>query len=384
MTSIADILEEPFRDELLSLGDAAALLSAPEEAYADIFAAADRLNRRLNGDRVSWIYNRNLNFSNICYADCAFCAYRVHQGQSGAFRMTVEQVLQTALQTPDVDEICLQGGLNPEINFQYLLDVTRALKAALPSVHLHAFSPMEIFWHARRAGLTLERAFEQLIEAGFGSLCGTAAEVLVDRVRREICPGKLSSDQWIEVVRTAHRMGLRSTSTLLFGHIESSQDIAEHLGRLRDLQQETGGFTEFIPLIFIPYRTELGRERGIAEMLPLPRTKLLYATSRLFFGRLLANLQTSWVKLGLAAALETLDVGVNDLGGTLLSENITRSAGGRHGQAMTADALVQAIQSAGRTPVHRDTLYNVLPTGTPSVGGADVRPEGPAERKPRA
>ena len=360
MGRLAKILDKPFRDKLLSRADATRLLSAPAEVRSDIFAAADRLNRRINGDRVSYLYNRNINFTNVCYANCPFCAYRCHEGDPDAQTMTVEEVVRTALQTPDVDEVCLQGGLNPRLDFQFLVDVTRALHEALPHVHIHAFSPMEIHWHAGRAGLSVEQALEKLVEAGFGSLCGTAAEILVDSVRREICPGKLSALKWLDVVRSAHGMGIRSTSTMLFGHVESPGDIAEHLGLLRDLQQETGGLTEFIPLVFVPYQTELGRKHDIHEMLSVERTKLLYATSRLFFGRVLTNLQTSWVKLGLTTAIETLDAGVNDLGGTLLSENITRSAGGKHGQAMTPSGLVEAIQSSGRVPVHRDTLYNVL------------------------
>ena len=360
MDPISRILDKPFRDDLLSRGDAVALLTAPAERQREILAAADRLNRDLHAGRVSYIFNRNINFTNICYADCIFCAYSRHPGQPDARCLTVEEVVALALQTPGVDEICIQGGLNPEINFQHLLDITRAVHGALPRAHIHAFSPMEIEFHSRRAAITVDEALARLVAAGLGSLCGTAAEILVDRVRRDICPAKLSAERWIEIVRTAHRMGLKSTSTILFGHIESPPDIAEHLGRLRELQQETGGFTEFIPLIFVPYRTPLGRQRGIREMLPMPRVKLFYATSRLFFGRVLVNLQTSWVKLGLPAALETLNVGVNDLGGTLLSENITRSAGGAHGEAMALEGLAAAIRSAGRTPVRRDTLYNVL------------------------
>ena len=360
MNPLAAILEKPFRDVLLSREDVVDLLTAPQEARGDIVAAADRLNRRLHGDRVSYIYNRNINFTNICYADCAFCAYRAHRGDDGAFCMTVDQVVDQACESPDVDEVCMQGGLNPDLDFQYLVDVTRAVHTALPHAHIHAFSPMELQWHADRAGLSITQALERLVEAGFGSLCGTAAEILVDRVRRDICPAKMSADRWVEIVRTAHRVGLRSTSTMLFGHVESPRDIAEHMGRLRDLQLETGGITEFIPLVFVPYRTELGRRRHINEMLPADQITLLYATSRLFFGRVIANLQTSWVKLGLAVALETLDAGVNDLGGTLLAESITRSAGGGHGQAMTPEELVRAIRSAGRVPVHRSTLYDVL------------------------
>lgn len=359
MSGLSDILDKPFAGQLLSRRDAVALLTAPPAEQPAVLAAADRLNRRLNGDRVTYIYNRNINFTNVCYADCAFCAYRAHEGDADAFCLTPEDVARLALATPDVDEVCMQGGLNPGIDFQYLLDVTWAVHQALPRAHIHAFSPMELQWHAERAGLGIREALEQLVEAGFGSLCGTAAEILVDRVRRDICPAKMSADRWIEIVRTAHSMGLRSTSTMLFGHVERPEDIAEHLGRLRDLQQETGGITEFIPLIFVPYRTELGRRSNIHEMLPAHEAKLLYATSRLFLADLLPNLQTSWVKLGLDLALETLDVGVNDFGGTLLSENITRSAGGRHGQAMTVEAMARAIRSAGRVPVRRDTLYTL-------------------------
>jgi FO synthase len=208
--------------------------------------------------------------------------------------------------------------------------------------------------------------FRKLLEAGYGSLCGTAAEILVDEVRREICPSKLSTARWVEIVRTAHDMGIRSTATILFGHIERPVHIAAHLRVLRDLQAETGGITEFIPLVFVPYRTPLGRARGIRRMLPKEDVFLLYAVARLFFGRLILNLQTSWVKLGLDAAVESFDYGVNDLGGTLLAENITRSAGGTHGQALTLDEMAAAIRRAGRTPARRDTLYHYLEAAVPS------------------
>jgi FO synthase len=215
-------------------------------------------------------------------------------------------------------------------------------------------------WYARRSKLTVRETFEKLLAAGYGSLCGTAAEILVDEVRREICPSKLSTARWVEIVRTAHEMGIRSTSTILFGHIERPVHVARHMAVLREIQAATGGLTEFIPLPFVPYRTPLGQAHGIREMIPKEEVFLLYAVARLFFARLIPNLQTSWVKLGLDAAIESFDYGVNDLGGTLMEENITRCAGGKHGQVLGLEQMAAAIRGAGRTPVRRDTLYCAL------------------------
>jgi FO synthase len=221
---------------------------------------------------------------------------------------------------------------------------------------------MEVEYYAGRAGLSVGEAFGKLVEAGYGSLCGTAAEVLVDEVRREICPEKLSTARWLQVVRTAHAMGIRSTSTILFGHIERPEHVARHLRLLRDLQSETGGITEYIPLVFVPYNTPLGRARGITEMIGKEDVFLHYAVARLFFGRLIPNVQSSWCKLGLDVATEAFSYGVNDLGGTLLAENITRSAGGRFGQSLSLKEMADAIRRTGRVPVRRDTLYHYLDT----------------------
>ncbi len=362
LTDLPDILGKPLCGQLLSADEAAFLLSAPEQAQGDILAAAARLNDQLNGRRVSYIYNRNLNYTNVCYADCAFCAYCRSAEDDDAYLLDPEEAAEQVSQSADVDEVCITGGLNPQVDLDYLLRLTRAVRQAAPQAHIHAYSPMEVHWHALRAGISVEEAFGRLIESGFGSLCGTAAEVLDDSVRRTICPGKVNVDRWLEVVRVAHRMGLKSTSTMLFGHIETPEQTAGHLEHLRDLQQETGGITELIPLIFVPYNTRLGRSHGISDMLPRDRVLRFYAVCRLFMAHVLPNVQTSWVKLGLPLALETLRVGVNDIGGTLLSENITRCAGGRHGQAMTEEGLRQAIRSADRIAVHRDTLYEKMRT----------------------
>ena len=360
MTDLQLILDKPMAGNLISADEAACLLDAPPEDQPQIAQAANSLNLKLNGRRVSFIYNRNLNYSNVCHADCAFCAYCRHHDAPDAYLLTPDEAAAQVAQTPDVDEVCITGGLNPQVDFDYLLRLTRAIHQTAPRAHIHAYSPMEIHWHALRAGISIQSAFEKLIDAGFGSLCGTAAEILDDNVRRQICPGKLNVARWIEVVRAAHQAGLRSTSTVLFGHIETAAHIARHLEHLRNLQLETGGITELIPLIFVPYNTRLGRSANIQQMLPPAQVLRFYAVCRLFMAHALPNLQTSWVKLGLPLALETFDVGVNDIGGTLLSENITRCAGGRHGQAMTVNQLVSAIRSTGRTPVQRDTLYQHL------------------------
>ena len=360
------ILRKPFDDELLSEEEAAALLRLPRgEARRPVYEAADRLNREINDLRVSYIFNRNINFTNACEAACGFCAYSVRPGDAEAFVMTPEEVVRLAGTPPGLDEVCMVGGLNPAVTFDYILDLFAAVHEAHPAIHIHALSPMEVDYYAGRANLSVGEALEKLRQAGYGSLCGTAAEILVDEVREAICPGKLSTARWLEIVRTAHKMGIRSTSTILFGHIERPEHVARHMRLLRDLQAETGGFTEYIPLVFIPYTAPLGRDRGITEMIPKEDAFLHYAVARLFFGRLLPTVQSSWCKLGLEAATEAFACGVNDLGGTLLAENITRSAGGRYGQALTLEAMAEAIRRAGRTPVRRDTLYHYLDEAVP-------------------
>jgi len=354
------ILKKPLAGELLSPDEAAALLSLPPDLRGPVHAAADRLNREINGLRVSYVFNRNINFTNVCSAACAFCAYRVEPDGDAAYVLTPQQAVELAGLTPGIDEVCMVGGLNQRVSLDDVLAIFAAVHAAYPRVHIHALSPMEIEWYSRRSRITPRETFRKLLDAGYGSLCGTAAEILVDEVRREICPSKLSTARWVEIVRTAHEMGIRSTSTILFGHIETPRHVAEHMRVLRDLQAATGGITEFIPLAFIPYRTPLGLARGIREMAPREDILLLYSVARLFFGRLIPNLQTSWCKLGLPLAVESFGSGVNDLGGTLMSENITRSAGGTHGQSMTLAEMVAAIRAAGRTPVRRTTLYEYV------------------------
>ncbi len=354
------ILAKSIDGRLLTEEEATLLLRLPPAQREPVRDAADRLRADLVGDRVTYVFNRNINFTNACTSACLFCAYRVEPGSPDETVMTPEDVVRLATATPGIDEVCMVGGLNPRVTFDQVLALIAAIHDALPEVHVHALSPMEIDYYASRAGLSIREAFAKLVEAGYGSLCGTAAEVLVDEVRRVICPAKLSTARWVEVVRTAHAMGLRSTSTMLFGHIETPEHTARHLGVLRDLQAATGGFTEYIALPFVPYRTPLARTHGVTRMIATEDVLHHYAVARLFFGRLIPNIQSSWCKLGLEAATAAFARGVNDLGGTLLSESITRSAGGTHGESLTLEAMTDAIRRAGRTPVRRDTLYHLL------------------------
>jgi 7,8-didemethyl-8-hydroxy-5-deazariboflavin synthase CofH subunit len=354
------ILKKPLAGEFLTEEEAAGLLALPPGGRAPVYAAADRLNCEINGRRVSYVFNRNINFTNACTGTCGFCAYRVEPDDAAAYVLTPEQAVELAGRTPGIDEVCMVGGLNPAVTLDDVLAIFAAIHETYPHIHIHALSPMEVEWYARRSKLTVRETFEKLLAAGYGSLCGTAAEILVDEVRREICPSKLSTARWVEIVRTAHEMGIRSTSTILFGHIERPVHVARHMAVLREIQAATGGLTEFIPLPFVPYRTPLGQAHGIREMIPKEEVFLLYAVARLFFARLIPNLQTSWVKLGLDAAIESFDYGVNDLGGTLMEENITRCAGGKHGQVLGLEQMAAAIRGAGRTPVRRDTLYCAL------------------------
>jgi len=364
---LRQVLDKPLEGGLVTEEEATALLRLPPEARRPVHEAADRLNRTLHGPRVSYVFNRNINFTNACESACGFCAYRIAPGDPRSFILSPDEVVRLAGLTPGIDEVCMVGGLNPAMTLDDVVGLIAAVHEAYPSIHIHALSPMEVVYYSRRAGTTPREMFRRLLDAGYGSLCGTAAEILVDEVRREICPNKLSTAEWVDVVRTAHEMGIRSTSTILFGHIEQPHHRVRHLKILRDLQAETGGITEFIPLPFIPYRTPLGLARGLREMISRSDLLLFYSVARLFFGRLIPNLQTSWCKLGADLAAETLACGVNDLGGTLLSESITRTAGGPYGESMSPAEMIALIRRAGKVAVRRDTLYHELDAALPTV-----------------
>ncbi|HEV2790577.1 MAG TPA: CofH family radical SAM protein, partial [Solirubrobacterales bacterium] len=258
-------------------------------------------------------------------------------------------------------ELCMQGGIHPDLTLEEYGRWLRLAREVAPQLHLHAYSPMEVHYMCERSGKEPEEVFEYLLECGLGSTPGTAAEVLDDGVRQRISPNKLPADRWVEIIEASHRAGLRSTSTVMFGHIEEPRELARHMRVVRALQERTGGITEFVPLSFIPFNTMLGRTHGIEEI-SMPENLKHTAAFRLALGRTIPNLQASWVKMGLAGATEALRWGVNDLGGTLMEENISRMAGSQHGVRLEPEQLIEAARAAGREPAQRTTLYEVLET----------------------
>ncbi|MBI4496107.1 MAG: 5-amino-6-(D-ribitylamino)uracil--L-tyrosine 4-hydroxyphenyl transferase CofH, partial [Deltaproteobacteria bacterium] len=298
------------------------------EVEADLSPAADSLRRELVGDVVTYVVNRNINFTNICTGACGFCAFRRRPGSKAGYLLTLGEILEKARSAVEAGatEVCIQGGLHPELGLDFYTGLLRSIKEACPDLHIHAFSPMEVWRMSQRAGTGLDCMLGALRDHGLDSLPGTAAEILDDEVRRRICPGKLSTQQWVEVVTTAHRLGLRTTATMMFGHIETWQHRVRHLEVLRGIQQSTGGFTELVLLPFVPGLTPLARRYQLG---PVPLEEILKVTAyaRLFLGKDLPNIQNSWVKIGLEGATRSLSCGANDLGGTLGEESISRCAG---------------------------------------------------------
>jgi FO synthase len=325
--------------------------------------AADELRAELAGDVATFVVNRNINFTNVCIVGCAFCGFGQGKRSPDAYHVTPEDFQERIADAVafGATEICMQGGIHPDYTLEHYGRWLRLAKEAAPQLHLHAYSPMEIEFMCERSGRSPEQVFDYLLGCGLGSTPGTAAEVLDDGVRMRISPNKLPVARWVEIIEACHRVGLRSTSTVMFGHIEEPRELARHMRVIRELQERTGGITEFVPLSFIPFQTLLGRTHGIEE---ISREENLKHTAafRLALGRTIPNLQASWVKMGLEAATESLRWGVNDLGGTLMEENISRMAGSQHGVRLEPEQLIGAARAAGRTPAQRTTLYEIVET----------------------
>jgi FO synthase len=331
------------------------------EAIEDMRQAADELRAELAGDDVTFVVNRNINVSNVCIVGCAFCGFGQGKRSPDAYEHDRDEFVRRVEGAIEfgATEICMQSGIHPDWALEDYEGWLRLAREVAPDIHMHAYSAMEVDHMCTISGLSPVAVFERLRDAGLGSTPGTAAEVLVDGVRERISPNKLPVARWVEIIEASHAVGLRSTSTVMFGHIEEPWELAEHMRVVRALQERTGGITEFVPLSFIPFHTMLGRTHGIEE---ISREENLKHTAvfRLALGRSIPNVQASWVKMGLDAATEALRWGVNDLGGTLMEESISRMAGSYHGTMLTADDLVGAAQAAGRPAVQRDTLYRVL------------------------
>ncbi len=356
-----DTADELGEDELVRL------FRARGDERQRVFAAADRLRREVCGDEVSYVVTRNIQYTNVCYFRCGFCAFskgKLAANLRGApYLVPHEEIVRRAREAWDrgATEVCLQGGIHPAFTGEYYASVVDAIRTELPDLHIHAFSALEIWQGAETLGLPLEEYLERLRSLGLGSLPGTAAEILDDEVRAVICPDKVSTEQWLSVHDAAHRVGLRSNVTIMFGHVERPVHWARHLLRAREQQERSGGFTEFVPLPFVHMEAPMWLQGRARSGPTFGESLLLHAVARLALHPAITNIQASWVKLGPEGVAAALRAGVNDLGGTLMNESISRSAGSEHGQEMPPEAMEALIRANGRTPRQRTTLYGDAP-----------------------
>ncbi len=356
---IARVLAAVVSGERMDTDQLLQLLDVSAADLTALIAAADHVRHTDVGDVVTYVINRNVNFTNVCFVGCQFCAFKRQRWESDAYTHDNDAILAKIDEAigRGATEICMQGGINPQMAATTYRDLLVAIRAAYPRLHIHAFSPMEILYGSRRMNMPFAPYLEMLRDAGLGSIPGTAAEILDDDVREILSYKKVDTAAWIEIITTAHRLGIPTTSTLMYGHVETTAHVAAHLALLRRIQDETGGFTEFVPLRFIHDNTVLYR-RGLVEPRPRGVADLrLYAAARLFLRGSIDNLQTSWVKLGHELAAFSLQAGCNDFGGTLMEESISREAGADAGEYTTAEEIVAWCASVGRPARQRTTLY---------------------------
>lgn len=321
----------------------------------EVLRNADQLRRELVGDKVTFVANRNINYTDICINRCKFCSFSNRE----KFQLTTEEIREKVQEAVDYgcSEVCIQGGLMPRADIDLYTSIINTLREVSEDIHIHAFSPMEILHAANNSEMSYKEVLRELKTAGLNSMPGTAAEVLDDDIRDKICPQKLSTSQWVDVIEQAHREGIPTTATMLYGHIESWEHRINHLNIIREIQERTGGFTEFIPLPFMWKNNELGKiakgSNGFEDL-------LVIAVSRMILFPEIINIQASWVKMGAKMVQAALFTGANDIGGTLIEENISKSAGSTSGECLSIEEIKQVIQRAGRIPKQRDTVYNLM------------------------
>jgi FO synthase len=363
---LSAVLARATSGEPLSETDIIRLFAARGHEVEEICAAADALRAQVNGDVVTYVVNRNINYTNVCSYACSFCAFskgKLHDHLRGRpYDLALEEIARRTEEAwqRGATEVCLQGGIHPAYTGDTYLTLLRTVKEAVPRMHVHAFSPLEISHGAQTLGVSLAAFLERLKKNGLGSLPGTAAEILDDDVRARICPDKLNTREWLEVVGTAHAVGLRTTATIMFGHVEETRSWAAHLLHLRGLQERTGGLTEFVPLPFVHMEAPMYLKSGARRGPTWRETMLMHAVARLALNPLITNIQASWVKAGPAGVARLLAAGVNDCGGTLMNESISRAAGTQHGQEHPPEAMEAMIRAAGRAPRQRTTLYRAV------------------------
>lgn len=348
-----DLIERAYQGKSTK-EDALQLLEIPP---LELFRFADELRDLAVGDIVTYVVNRNINFASRCVGTCGFCAFKDKNG----YVLSLEEIMTKVREAKKAKatEVCIQGGLLPEVGLDFYLGIVEAIKAEFPEMHIHSFSPMEVYHAARISGITVKEALFRLRKSGLDTMPGTAAEILSDRVREIICPLKLKTGEWVDVVRQAHAAGIPTTATMMYGHIETPEERIEHMLIIREIQKETGGITEFVPLPFMPYNNPVGEKLIKEGRYATPGLEDLktYAISRILLNGHVNNIQASWVKLGKKLAQFALYCGANDLGGTLMEESISKSAGASNGERISVEELEWMIHGAGRIPKERTTLY---------------------------
>jgi len=362
-TDVRGLLEGALEGRELSPSDAVRLLEARGPDFHALLAAGDLARREDCGDDVTYVVCRNINFTNVCYVGCSFCGFARHKDDPlDAYDRSHEEILEKCQDAVDrgATEVCIQGGIHPNKTHEHYREILRAVKGRFPDLHIHAYSPEEMDFGHRKSGMPLDEYMRWLVDAALGTMPGTAAEILDDEIRDILSPKKLRTDRWVEIVKAAHGIGLRSTSTLMYGHIEEPRHVAAHLDLLREIQKETGGFTEFVPLGFIHERNLLYNLLGARPGPSMEEDLRIIAVSRLFLRPWIRNIQVSWVKMGHKLGQMALSAGANDFGGTLMEESISRESGADHGENTPPEEFRRLIRELGRVPGERTTLYDVV------------------------
>jgi FO synthase subunit 2 len=356
-----EILTKAKSGARLAVEDAVELLKVDGSDVQEVIKTAEEIKQQTVGDQVSYVINYNLNLSNICVNDCLFCGFNKAPGSSSAQQLTPAEIGDhfNRIEEEDITEICLVSGLDPDFDLDTYKKIITKIKSRFPAIHVHGITPAELGHALRDRDLDFAEGYQLLKEAGLDSVPGTAAEILVPEVRTKICPNKISTENWIKAIKAAHRVGLQSTATILYGHVEKIEDRVEHLKIIRDIQDQTAGFTEFIPLSFVPYNTPLGATSQVSSETTGREDLLMIAVARLFLDNI-ANIQASWVKYGPKLAQLMLTAGANDLGGTLFNENISRAAGKETEEYLAPEVIISLISDMGYSPQQRTTLYNLF------------------------
>lgn len=362
---ISDILNQSLDSKNISIKQAIELFQTTGTEMIMTAMVADNLRKRAVGDKVTFVINRNINFTNVCIKRCGFCAYSRDFRNEESYFLPTEEVVRRAKEAWNLGatEICIQAGLPPKMDGFLYVDICRAIKKELPNIHIHAFSPEEILYGSYRSGLSVKEYLKILKESGLGSLPGTAAEILDQDVRNLISPGRITVADWLNVITTAHKLKISTTSTIMYGHVETMEDRAKHLDLLRSIQNQTNGFTEFVPLSFVHREAPMYNLNLVKGIAPGPTGQdviKMHAVSRIMLNNFINNIQVSWVKEGAKMSQLLLEAGVNDFGGTLINESISTSAGSEFGQLMRPMEISSLIQSAGRVPAQRNSVYGII------------------------